>query len=265
MKKVLIILTLSSLCNLYSQEHIENYLLTLRNILNFDTYGYQDIIWGNTLTHRTPFSINSFPRSGDAIRPYDVFIKCYDKNTNEEYYTRSLFIYVNDGYLHFNQDFILVTTAFPKANNFSLSTMNDTSNVSFLVQLVKILFSIGREYKEELIGEFMLPFYKPIGKITANIDNVFFQFEAVEETQGYFLHGTVDLSNIDLRAEVIRLYSYINTIELEWVRIKYTKKLDFLINILDNNFNALIDMPHIIRMTITQFYSMEVINNLRRF
>ena len=235
----------------------------MRNILNFDTHGYQDITRGNILTHRIPFSIKSFPMSGEAIRPYDVFIKCYDKNTNEEYYTRSLFFKINDGYLHFNQDFILATIVFSEANNFSLSTMNDTSNASFCVQLLKIVFSIGQEYKEELIGEFMLPFYRPTGKITANIDNVFFQFEAVEETQGYFLHGMFDLSNIDLRAEIMNLYSHINTIEVEWVRIKYTEKLDSLINILDSDLNVLIDMPHIIRMTITQFFSTEVINNLR--
>ncbi|MDR2924042.1 MAG: hypothetical protein LBU85_11970 [Treponema sp.] len=274
MKKVFILLVFASLCNLYSQEHIENYLLCLRNILNYDTPGYQEITLGNALTYRVPLSIDPFPRSGDSIRPYDVFIKCYNKNTKEEYYTRSSFIYINDGYLYFNQDFILVNTAFPEANNYLLTTMNDTSNVSFYVYLMKILFlkeqgyeeTIG-QYKEEIIGELKLSFYRPKGKITANVNNVFFQFEAVEETEGCFLHGRFDLSNIDLRAEIMKLYSYINTIELESVRNKYTKKLDSLINILDddldNDLDVIIDMPHIIRMTITQFYSMEVINNLR--
>lgn len=263
MKNILIVLLFISFCDLYSQENIENYLLTLRNILNYDTPGYQDITLENTLTHKIPFSINSFPRSGSAIRPYDVFIECYDKNTNEKYYTRSLFLYLNDGYIHFNQDFILVTTAFPEANSVILSTMNDTPDAFFYVHLLQILFSIGQEHNEKIISNFALSFYKPTGQIIKNIDNVFFQFETVEETQGYFLHGIIDLSNIDLRAEIINLYSYVNTIDLEMERIKYIEKLDFLLNILDNNLNILTDMPHLLRVIITQFFSMEIINNLR--
>jgi hypothetical protein len=251
--------------NISSQERIDSFLKSIRNILNYNISGYQDMIDDNKFSYREPLSID-IPYSGlFAIRPYNVFIKCYEKNTNEIYYTRtsSMFLNIHEGYISiFNHNYFLNTVAIPAANSFKIIKKNHDYYVQLTYKNNQKVPQYGTNLAEKVLNEFKISFYRPNGKIIKNVNNMFFQFETVEEEQGFIKYDILELSNIDLIAEIRNLYAHIETINSNELETKYIEKLDFLLDFINKESNYLYGSD-IIKLVISQFFDDELLDCFR--
>jgi len=257
---ILLIFSLS--IKLLAQEHIDSYFLSIKNIMNYNTHGYQVVTKEGILTYREALSINDYARWYFAIRPYDVFIKCYEKNTKEVYYTRNTDTWLaKDGYIHINHQFVLNELPAPLANTFIPREKNSANYIIMQYRPQPIILDKD-DLGYEVIHEFKLYFYKQVGNITKNIDNIFFQFDSVDRTGGHLEYNTMDLSNADLSFEISNLRLFVGSIESNEIREKYIEKLNSVDAFLNSDPYHFIYRPQIIKSIISQFYSMEIIKNI---
>jgi hypothetical protein len=247
---------------MFSQDQTANFFLIVRNIINYATPGYQDITQEKQLTYHEPLSISDYVQNYFSIRPYDVFIKCYDKNTNEVYYTRNTFIWMDNGYVYLSNNFVLNKKNYPRVNKYRLISKNHNNYIQLQYKDMTIPEYIDDSTELEVIDEILLKFYKPIGNIIQNIDNIFFQFDSVDEISGYVERNTLDLSNIDLISEIRNLRSIVETIGQNEIREKYLNKIKYLEGYMNTNFRYLLYSPHIVIAIISQFYNMEILKYL---
>jgi hypothetical protein len=250
--------------NLFSQTKIDSYITSLKNIINFDTPGYQDIV-NDFLTNRRPYSLNEFARGYFSIRPYDIFIKVYEKNSNEEYYTRCTSMDLQDGFIYFNPNFIINLINIPSANRFRIIKRDTEYFLQFQYMDMIIPKYVDDSVELNIVDEFEIMFYKPIGRIVKNIDNIFFQFESIEEVQGGFEYDVLDLSNIDLKKEIMNLHNHIDNLESAEIKNKYIEKINFALYLINNNLNNVLYSPPLIKSIISQFYNIEILNEIQNY
>jgi len=248
---------------LFPQDRTSEFLIIIRDIINYTTPGYQDITENGQFTYRLPFSILEYNQGYFAIQPNDVFIKCYNKNTNEIYYTRNTSLRIIEGHLYLSNNFVLNNINFPKANRYKLIDRDNRYYIQLQYRDMIIPQYIDDLTELETIHEFELKFYRPTGNIIQNINNLYFKFESTEEVTGYVERDILYLSNIDIMSEIQKLCIIVNSIEQNEIREKYLKKVNYLKSFFDKNFHYSLYFPHIVISTISQFYDVEIIESLR--
>jgi hypothetical protein len=237
--------------------------------MNFDTPGYQEVV-DNNLSYHEPFWISEQIRDYIAIRPYNAFIKVFEKNTREVYYTRCTLFNQNklkEGFVCFTQNYIVNNIPALKSNRFRIVKKNNQYFLQLLyvdMNIPQFIYPYGELEGEklEIVSEFQMKFYRPIGKVCKNIDNIFFQFESVVETSGYFEYDIFDLSNIDIKYELLNVRNHINNVESNEIKNKYMEKLDIIDDLITNDLLNILYSPYILKSIMVQFYNMEIIENL---
>lgn len=218
------------------------YFCALNNLKNYSTTGYLEVI-DNKIVFREPLTIGF--EAFFVIRPFDVFIKVYNVETKEEYYTRNfLYRYYNNYmYVGYEPLFVLNLNMVDEINDIRIENRNDRCYME-LYQSDTFDIELDEKFNEcsgvtrPIIKnkngnkklEFEIKFYRPKGKIISNVNNIFFQFESVEETKGNLIWGKYDLSNIDVLEQIQIMKDFFTSSEKRFSDYEN----DYYITLLDN-------------------------------
>lgn len=217
--------------NSFAYDEKESFFNSITAIFLYDAIGHLETVNGE-FTDRPPLIV---PEPGSMyIYPFDLFVRIFDRHTGKVYFTRDL-VRLHG---HFRSDELTMDIKFVPGIDDNLSIFMNNSSEANLIYIDQrendfyfILayspcncefFHLSCDIDFNaliIIDEVQINFYRPIGRITESITNIFFVFEEVEKSSGTIIFDYVNLSNLDILKHLHVIQAFIETNDVDFLNL----------------------------------------------